>query len=63
MTVPTSQGLKPQHIVAERDFTFGLEPKEEKSPKEDLETERVVEVQTQLLTVDVFGLSLQHHKD
>ncbi len=54
MTVPTSQGLKPQSIIAERDFTFGMKSTEEQSPKKTLEKERVVEVQTKLLPVCVF---------
>ena len=63
MTVQTSQGLKPQRIVAERDFTFGLQPEEEESPKKDLEKEKVIEVHTQLLTVDLFWHSLRHYED
>lgn len=50
MTTSKLQGLKPQSLVAERDFTFGMEPKEEPAPKEKMpEKERVVEVQTNLL--------------
>ena len=52
MTGPTYQGLKPQKIAVERDFTFGMESKEEPSVKEEApETERRVEVQTKLLPV------------
>lgn len=54
MTTSKLQGLKPQSLVAERDFTFGMEPKEEPAPKEKMpEKERVVEVQTNLLAVRV----------
>lgn len=54
MTVSTLQGLKPQSVVAERDFTFGRKPKEESAPKKNApEMERVVDVQTQLLPVRV----------
>ena len=63
MTVPTSQGLKPQNIVAERDFTFGLKSNEEKRSTKNSEKERVVEVQTQLLTVEGFWRSLGHYED
>lgn len=50
MTATTLQGLKPQSLVAERDFTFGMKPKEEPAPKMKApEMERVVEVQTKLL--------------
>ena len=52
MTGPTYRGLKPQKIAAERDFTFGMEPKEEPSVKEKTpEKGRPVEVQTKLLPV------------
>ena len=61
--MPTSQGLKPQRIVAERDFTFGLKPKEEESPEKNLEKEKVIEVHTQLLTVDLSRYSLRHYQD
>lgn len=55
MTATTLQGLKPQSLVAERDFTFGMKPKEEPAPKMKApEMERVVEVQTKLLPVRVF---------
>ena len=56
MTESTSQGLKPQSIVAERDFTFGMKPKEEEqSPEQNApKKERAVEVQTKLLSVCVF---------
>lgn len=55
MTASTLQGLKPQSLVAERDFTFGMKPKEELAPKKQApEKEMVVEVQTKLLPVRVF---------
>ena len=54
MTASTLQGLKPQNIVAERDFTFGMKPKEEPAPKKKApEKETVVEVQTKLLPVRI----------
>ena len=59
MTGPAYQGLKPQKIAVERDFTFGMEPKEEPSVKEKApEKERPVEVQTKLLPVCLFWQSL-----
>lgn len=55
MTGSMLQGLKPQDLVAERDFTFGMKPKEEEAPKRNApEKERVVEVQTKLLQVCIF---------
>ena len=55
MTGSLSQGLKPQSVVAERDFTFGMKSKEEQVPKEQVPVkERPVEVQTKLLPVLVF---------
>ena len=55
MTEVTSPGSKPQKIVAERDFTFGMKPEEETIPKENApEKKRPVEVQTKLLPVCVF---------
>ena len=51
MTVSTLQGLKPQSIVAERDFAFGRKPKEESAQKKAPEEESIVNVQTQLLPV------------
>ena len=58
MTGPTYQGLKPQKIAAERDFTFGMEPEEDPSVKEKApEKERLVEVQTKLLPVCLFWQS------
>ena len=60
MTESMAQGLKPQSIVAERDFTFGMKPKEEQSPKQNApKKERAVEVQTKLLSVCVFLRSLE----
>lgn len=65
MTESMAQGLKPQSIVAERDFTFGMKPKEEQSPKQNApkqnapKQERAVEVQTKLLSVCVFLRSLE----
>ena len=54
MTTSTIQGLKPQNLVAERDFTFGMKPKEEPIPQRKAsEKERVVEIQTRLLLVRV----------
>ena len=58
MTMPTAAGLNPQHIVAERDFTFGMEskeePKEKPSPGKDLKTESLVGVKPKLLPVRMF---------
>ena len=51
MTASTLQGLKPQTLVAERDFTFGLEPKEEPALAKPAEAEKPVEVKTTLLPV------------
>lgn len=52
MTASRLQGLKPQSLVAERDFTFGMKPKEEPASKTNApEKETVVEVQTKLLPV------------
>ena len=64
MTESMAQGLKPQSIVAERDFTFGMKPKEEQSPEQSPEQnapkkERAVEVQTKLLSVCAFLRSLE----
>ena len=62
MTEPTSDGLKPQKIVAERDFTFGMkqeEPKEKPLPMKPKEIDRPVEVQTKLLPVCVFWQNLE----
>lgn len=63
MTASTLQGLKPQNLVAERDFTFGMKSKEEPAPKiKAAEKERAVEVQTKLLPVRVpqnFSMPLQ----
>lgn len=54
MTVSTLQGLKPQSIVAERDFTFGTMSKDESAPKKNApEKERAFDVQTKLLPVRV----------
>ena len=64
MTACTLRGLKPQDLVAERDFTFGMKPKEEPAPKKKApEKERVVEVQTKLLPVGVpYGSSVPLQK-
>lgn len=52
MTASKLQGLKPQSLVAERDFAFGIKPKEEPAPKKKApEKEKVIEVQTKLLPV------------
>ena len=60
MTESMAQGLKPQSIVAERDFTFGMKPKEEQSPEQNApKKERAVEVQTKLLSVCAFLRSLE----
>lgn len=54
MTASKLQGLKPQSIVAERDFNFGIKSKEEPDPKKKApEKERVAEIQTKLLPVRV----------
>ena len=59
MTGSKYQGLKPQQIAAERDFTFGMELKEESSAKEKApEEERPGEVQTKLLPVCMFWQSV-----
>ena len=55
MTESMLQGLKPQSLVAERDFTFGMMPTEESNLKNTLEKEKVVEVQTKLLPVCLLG--------
>lgn len=55
MTTTTLQGMKPQSLVAERDFTFGMEPKEEPKPTMRVpEKEKAVEVHTRLLPVRRF---------
>lgn len=56
MTASTLQGIKPQSLVAERDFTFGMELKKEETPRRKRVPEkgRAVDVQTQLLPVRVF---------
>ena len=60
MTESMAQGLKPQSIVAERDFTFGMKPKEEQSPEQNApKKERAVEVQTKLLSVCAVLRSLE----
>lgn len=43
VTAATLQGVKPQAVVAERDFTFGIKVKKEEAP-EALREERPVEV-------------------
>ena len=54
VTASTLQGLKPQDLVAERDFTFGMKSNEEPATKQQApEKERVIEVQTKLLPVRV----------
>lgn len=50
VTAATLQGVKPQAVVAERDFTFGVKPKEEEAPKAP-QNDTPVEVQTKLLPV------------
>lgn len=50
MTAATLQGVKPQAVVAERDFAFGVKPKEEEAPKAS-QKDTPVEVQTKLLPV------------
>lgn len=50
----TLQGLKPKDLVAERDFNFGMKPKETPVPNDQApEEERVVDIQTKLLPVCV----------
>ena len=52
ITASTLQGLKPKDVVAERDFNFGMKPKEETGPNSRArEEEKVVDVPTQLFTV------------
>lgn len=46
----TLQGSKLQNMAAERDFTFGMKPKEAPAPKM-VEEEKPVDVQTKLLPV------------
>lgn len=43
MTAATLQGVKPQAVVAERDFTFGIKAKKEETP-EALQEEKPAEV-------------------
>ena len=50
VTAATLQGVKPQSLVAERDFTFGIKPEQEEAP-ETKPKEQPVEVQTKLLPV------------
>lgn len=64
MTGSMLQGLKPQNLVAERDFTFGIIPEKDPSPKKNTpETEKVVEVQTKLLPVCLSGHLLERLGD
>ena len=50
VTAASLEGVKPQNLVAERDFTFGFKPKKEEAPKV-VQKEKPVEVQTKLLSV------------
>ena len=52
----TFQGLKPKDIVAERDFNFGIKPKEEPGPRpgpnnQAPEEESMVDIHTKFLVV------------
>lgn len=51
VTAATLEGVKPQTLVAERDFTFGVKPKEDEEPAKAIAKEKSVEVQTKLLPV------------
>ena len=52
ITASTLQGLKPKDIVAERDFNFGMKPKEEPGPNNQAhEEESIVNIHTRLLPV------------
>ena len=52
ITASTLQGLKPKDVVAERDFNFGMKPKEEPDPNNQAREEnRVVDVPTKIFTV------------
>ena len=52
ITASTLQGLKPKDIVAERDFNFGMKPKEEPGPNNQApEEESIVNMHTKLLPV------------
>ena len=52
ITASTLQGLKPKDIVAERDFNFGMKPKEEPGPNNQApEEESIVNIHTKLLPV------------
>lgn len=50
VTAATLQGVKPQAVVAERDFTFGVKVAEEEAPP-TRQIFRPVEVQPKLLPV------------
>lgn len=53
MTASMLEGVKPKEVKAERDFTFGVNPKVEETPKPDKKEKKdhPVEVQTKLLPV------------
>lgn len=50
--VTMARGIKPQTLTAERDFTFGMKPKEQPAP-EKTEVEKPVDVQPKLLMVNL----------
>ena len=58
MTVAALQGIKPRDLVAERDFTFGMTPKEQEESVRTEEKEEAPEVRTKLLTVTFSSLPL-----
>ena len=51
------EGSKLQNMAAERDFTFGMKPKEAPAPKM-VEEEKPVDVQTKLLPVHPLQLPI-----
>jgi len=63
VTMSTLQGMKPQNLAAERDFTFGVKPKGESKPR-SVEEEKPVEVQPKLLLVRLIqpAISVQPSK-
>ena len=50
VTMTSLMGQKTQNLAAERDFTFGMKPKEEAAPEKVME-EKPIEVQPKLLSV------------
>ncbi|KAL6718962.1 Fructose-bisphosphate aldolase 1 [Lecanora helva] len=64
VTAASLEGVKPQDLVAERDFTFGVKKKDVEAPK-IVEKEKPVEVQTKLLSpqraFEILEASLPNH--